>query len=307
MKQKGKQAGIALVVIIWFIALLSLLSLGFSKVMRSEALIARNLVESIQAKHLAAAAIEQGIFKLLLQDPAAQMATIKALPVDFSFGDAKLSYRLQDENGKLDINLAAVELIENLLIAVGATKESALSISHAIEDWRDADDFRQLFGAERHDYSDVNMAWVPSNAPFRSIHEVRHVMGVTADIFKMIAPLITVYNASDKINPKFASRALLQAIPGIDAVQLENYILARESFTPEDNPDMLPLLTSIDAALSAETGPIYTIIGQVELASGMTTTRRLVVWLTGETGDSPYFVMDSGQDYPPAAVGRDQK
>lgn len=303
--KNGNQAGIALVIVIWFVALLSLLALGFSKIMRSEALISRNLVESIQAKHLAAAAIEQAIFKLLEEDPAARLTLTNGQSVNFSFGDAKLSYRMQNENGKLNINLVPLELIENLLISLGVEKESAISISHAVEDWRDADDLKQLYGAERADYSDVNILGRPSNAPFRYIYELRHVMGVSADIYDVIAPLLTVYSASDKINPKFASREALQAMPGIDAVQLEDYINARESLTPDDNPDMLPLLTDKDSSLSEEDGPIYTVFGQATLPSGVTATRRLVVWLSDENSGRPYFVLDSGQDYLKTPLGKD--
>ena len=305
MKGHCRQAGIALVMVIWFIALLSLLALGFSKVMRSEALVARNLVESTRATHLAKAAIEQGIYGLLKQDPVAVRAMISGVPIDSDIGDAKLSYKLQDENGKLDINHAPVELIENLLLSLGLSETTALSISHAVEDWRDEDALKLPFGAETRDYTELNMLWKPSNAPFRNIHEIRHVMGITADIYKMIAPLITVYSASDRINPKFASPVLLGAIPGIDIPELENYIDARASLMDDDNPDVLPMLTSVESSLSEQTGPVYSIFGRAELPSGTVATRSLVVWLSNETLEHPYFILDSGDDDPSPNSGKD--
>jgi len=307
MKLHWKQTGIALVMILWFIALLSLLALGFSKATRTNTLVTRNLVDSIQAKHLAAAAVEKGIHGLVSPDPAVFNRLITGVPYEFSIGDAKLSYLLQDENGKLDINHAPVELIEHLLVSRGVTENEALSISHAVGDWRDENDLKQLHGAEQHEYSDKGMVWMPANAPFRSILEVRHVMGMSSDIYTLIAPLITVYGNSEKINPEFAPRALLEAIPGIDTVELENYLNVRESVVAEEDPAALPLLTSVESALSGQTGPIYSVFGRVQLPSGSLATRRLVVWIPENSLGSPYFVLDSGQDYPPPVAGEDEK
>ena len=307
MNPLRKRAGMALVMILWFIALLSLLALGFSKAIRTDTLVARNLVDSIRAKHLAAAAVEKGIHGLINLDKAVFNTLISGDSIEFSIADAKLFFTLQDENGKLDINHSPIELIENLLLTQGVVEDTALAISHAVGDWRDENDLKRLYGAEEREYSDADMGWMPPNAPFQSIREIRHVMGMNADIYKMIAPLITVYGSSEKINPQFTPRALLEAIPGIDTVELENYVEARESLSEEDDPTALPLLTSVESSLSRQAGPIYSVFGRAQLPSGTTATRRLVVWIPEENLDRPYFVLDSGQDYPPPKTGEDTK
>jgi len=298
MNQLSKQSGIALVMVLWFIALLSLLALGFSKTIRTDTMVARNLVGSTQAKHLAAAAVEKGIEGLLNLEPAVLSALISGAPIESSIGDARVGYILQDENGKLDINNAPVELIESLLLGLGHTQETARSLAHAIDDWRDEDDARHQHGAEQREYSAAEMSWMPSNAPFRSIQELRHVMGISADIYRNLAPLITVYGSSDKINPLYSAPALLKTIPDIDTAELENYIDARESLLAEEDPAALPLLTSVESFVSGQAGPVYTVFGRAELPSGMVATRRLVVWIPEQDLGRPYFVLDSGQEYP---------
>ncbi|MCB1751002.1 MAG: general secretion pathway protein GspK [Gammaproteobacteria bacterium] len=309
MKSPRKHAGMALVIILWFIALLSLLALGFSKAVRTDTMVARNLVDSMQAKHLAAAAVEKGVYGLLNPDQAVINALISSAPVELKLGDAQLSFTLQDENGKLDINHAPLELVENLLVTQGVAEDTALAISHALGDWRDENDLKQLYGAERREYIEAGMAWTPSNAPFRSIREIRHLLGMTSRIYNMIAPLITVYGSSEKINPQFAPRALLAAIPGIDAVELENYIDARESLSAEQvpAPAALPLLTSVESSLSGKAGPVYTVFGRARLPSGSRATRRLVIWIPEQNQDRPYFVLDAGQDPPPEKIGEDEQ
>ena len=307
MNPTRQHAGMALVITLWFIALLALLALGFSNAMRTDILVSRNLVDHIKARHLAAAAVEKGIHSLLNPDQAVLNVLISGASTEFTLGDAELSIRLQDENGKLNINYAPVELIENLLVTLGVEEEAALAISHAVGDWRDEDDLKQLYGAEQREYIDAGMHWMPSNAPFRSIGELRHVMGINPSVYKSIAPLITVYGNSENINPLFASRTLLEAMPDIDTAELQNYIEARQSLSEEQDPTALPPLTSVESLVSEQVGPVYSVFGRAQLRSGTIATRRLVVWIPEENLGRPYFVLDSGLDQPPAKSGEDEK
>lgn len=306
MNPHRKQTGMALVMVLWFIVLLSLLAFGFSKAIRTDTMVTRNLLDNIQAKHFAAAAVEKGIHGLLNLEPAVLTALINGTSIELSMGDAKLSYMLQDENGKLDINHASAEQIENLLLSQGVAEDTALSIADAVDDWRDENDLKQLHGAEQREYAEAGMLWMPSNAPFRSTLEMRHVMGMSPEIFEMIAPLITVYGNSEKVNPQFAPRTVLEAIPGIDAVELENYVVARESLSEDEDPAALPLLTSVESLVSGQVGPVYSVFGKAQLPSGTLATRRLVVWIPEENLGRPYFVLDSGQEYPRQKTGEEE-
>ena len=306
MNPYGKPAGMALVMVLWFIVLLSLLAFGFSRAMRTDTLVTRNLLDNIQAKHFAAAAVEKGIHGLINLEPAVFAALTKGASIELSMGDAKLSFMLQDENGKLDINHASHEQIEQLLLSQGVADDTALALTDAIDDWRDENDLKQLHGAEQQDYAAAGMLWMPSNAPFRSIREVRHVMGMNTEIYAAIAPLITVYGNSEKINPQFAPRPVLQAIPGIDAVELENYVSARESLAEDEDPAALPLLTSVESLVSGQVGPVFSVFGRAQLPSGTLATRRLVVWIPEENLGRPYFVLDAGQEYPPQKSGEEE-
>ena len=307
MPYRKAQAGIALVMVLWFIVLLSLLALSFSRTTRTDALLTRNLVDTVRAKYLAAGAIEKGIQGLLNQNPTVLDALISGAWLELDMDGTRTRYMLQDENGKLDINHAPVELIEHLLRTLGVEEALALSISHAVADWRDENDLSQLYGAEQRDYSAAGMQWMPANAPFRNVREMQQVMGVTPEIYAMIAPLITVYGTSEKINPQFASRALLEAIPGIDTVELENYIAARESLLESDGPVSLPLLTSAAHLTSGQAGPVYSVFGVAELASGTLATRRLIVWIPEDDQGQPYFVLDVGEGFPQPPGGKEEE
>ncbi len=55
----------ALVLVLWFVALLSILAIGFSRSVRTEIQIAHNLLEDTRDRHLAEAAVQMGIHELL--------------------------------------------------------------------------------------------------------------------------------------------------------------------------------------------------------------------------------------------------
>jgi type II secretory pathway component PulK len=81
-------------------------------------------------------------------------------------------------------------------------------------DWRDADAFRRVNGAERSEYIEERRAVLPRNAPLENVEELRHVMGVTDALFSRIRPHVTT-EGSGRINFTTAAAPVLAATPGM--------------------------------------------------------------------------------------------
>jgi hypothetical protein len=98
------------------------------------------------------------------------------------------------------------------LETAGLDARSAVALADRIVDWRDQNSLRQLNGAEADDYAAAGYQYGPSNAPFDRIEDVGLVMGMTPELFRALAPFVTVYSHRSSVNPATAPRALLAAV-----------------------------------------------------------------------------------------------
>ena len=301
-RHKRIQQGLALVIVLWFLALLSVLAFGFSQSTHMDTKVARNLLDSNRALHLADAAVEKAIMRLLSPLPGDETTLIARQPVVFRFDDVDLSYNVTIEQGKIDINAAPYAMIRGLLQVLEVEEEQAEAISDSIIDWRDEDDLRRLNGAEEAEYLEAGMHTIPANAPFRSINELQQVLGMDADLYRKLEPHVTVHTFSDRINLQYASRETLLAIPGVDSAEVEALLDARQQLIEEQwTTGALPTLTGVDDWISDEAGQIYSIRGEAKLASGAAATRQRTILMLDDP-QAPYYVLESGPVDPSGKI-----
>jgi type II secretory pathway component PulK len=92
--------------------------------------------------------------------------------------DYILKIRPVDECGKININIAPVEVIREAIRE--AAGDEHIEIANAIVDWRDTDDSGAY---EREAYSGKEPPYAPANADFAHTEELLFVAGVTPEIF----------------------------------------------------------------------------------------------------------------------------
>ncbi len=284
------ETGSALIVVLWISALLAIMATGFSASMRTESQAARNLVENIRVRALADAAVQRGINDLL------NGTTEKPPPADgtatnFTFGGGELSVAVQSERGKVDLNKAPENFLKGVLRASGMEDAAADALGDAIADWRDEDNFRRLNGAEAPEYRKTGLKFEPTNAPFRTVAELQQVIGIDHRTFERIAPLFTVHSYLAKIYPNFAPRQVLAAIPGVNMVEVDALVAAREKNKYNELDSPLPILAGVADWIIQDPGPVYSIRGSAKLPSGARFTRELVVWVP-TIGGERYWIMD---------------
>jgi general secretion pathway protein K len=203
--------GVALITVLWALILLSIIAAAVSLETRSSARVARNMVENAAARAAADAGIQRAILDLkamTLPGPDPSKFRADGTVYAWRFANCTIYVSIQDEGGKIDLNQAPEALLTALFASVGVAQGKAESLADAIADYRDADNLRRPGGAEEADYQDAGLGWGPKNAPFQTVEELQQVLGVTPEIYRRVAPDLTVYAVGSALNPTTASERL---------------------------------------------------------------------------------------------------
>jgi general secretion pathway protein K len=180
---------------------------------------------SAQAQYAAEGAIEVAISNLLT--PSQQRWPADGTVQQFQIATAEVSVAIFDEAGKIDLNFASAELLNNLLETAGVEADLRMSLVDAIMDWRDSDNLRRLNGAEDDDYSAAGLPYGAKDAKFVTVDELGLVLGMQPEIVQAIKPVLTVYSRQPGINPVVASEQALRAYSGGNSVAVDAYIHQR--------------------------------------------------------------------------------
>lgn len=239
MKRPFNQSGVALIIVLWIITLLSVIAVSFMHTMRTDVNVVANSLSRVKAETLADAALQRAIYELYKPQNTEGRWNADGSSREWTYRDINVTITMQDETGRIDINGANPQLMRGLLLSQGATEEEALKLVDAIADWRDADAQKRLRGAEAPDYTAAGLNVSPANAPFQAIEELKRVLGMTPELYTRLAPLITVYSGVTGFSEQIATRDVLRAIPNVSDEQIDEYLtrrdLARASRLPIPN------------------------------------------------------------------------
>lgn len=229
--KKCKQRGIALIAVLFLLAILTFLAFTLSKDIRTEITLTSHQLKRAQALALAEEGIWRGAYKVLSrnQQAVAKNTVLMAgeiYPLTSKNGD--LSIKLQSSSGLIDINQAHAGLLKSLLMSVGETSISADIITDSVLDWRDSDDEVRENGAEATDYLDASASVSPKNGLINSIDELAWINGVTPVVLEKLRPLITVYSNQPRVDIYTAPKPVLDAIPFLNDAITERIIEKRK-------------------------------------------------------------------------------
>ena len=282
------QSGVALVLVLWMLALLSVIagSLVFSS--RTEVLMAGNLASLAQAEALADAGIHKAIHELARPPTDLQRWKGDGLTRPWNFQGANLRVTILDESAKVNINAAPIELLKGLFRALGVAEPEADALADAVADWRDADDLRSLHGAEKAEYAAAGRNYGPANAPFETTEELRQVLGMNDDLFRKLELLVTVHSRQSGINPAVAPREALLALPGTTPEQVDVFLAQRRTLLEQGLP--APVFPGGQGLVSGATGSVFSVQVEVVLGDNVRFFREAVVRLTGSAKEPVMFL-----------------
>jgi general secretion pathway protein K len=274
------QRGIALILVLWLTILLAVIATGFAYSMRTETLAARNAVSLAQARGLADGAIMRVAFELLRPRTLAESWQADSVVHYWDDGDAHVAANAIDESGKIDLNAASDALLKGLFQSAGGLDvDAAQRVVDVIDDWKDADDLRRPNGAEAADYQAAGLSYKPANAPFESVAELQRVLGMTPTLYAAVADNLTIFSKAPGVNPAFASRVVLLAIPGATADVVDTYLRQRQDALAQK----LPLPAFPVAGAAAAPTNLWRIRAEVTMPDGVTYIREAVLRPGGDT------------------------
>lgn len=148
---------------------------------------------------------------------------------------------------------AEQRLLLRLLLSIEEAELSqgeAMSLVERISDYIDADQNPRIEGAEDEQYLSSEFPYRAANRPIASVSELRAVDGVTPELYRLIAPFLTVWpQDGSKINVLTAAPEILAALNEDDSL---------EPLSPQQVANLIELrndgtLNNLDAFLDAPT------------------------------------------------------
>ncbi len=289
------ERGIALILVLWVMALLTVIAGEFCHAVRTELNVTRNFKEETQAYYIALSGLfwavqglvddDQGFRKAAAPGGAANpeegLARINADIPAVPFGAGRFSVRKENESGKVNLNRAGEHLLKMMLNGLDIDGAEKAIIVDSILDWRDADSFHHVNGAEDDYYRSLPHPYRCKNGDFSSVDELLLVRGVTPQIFHGgLRDMVTVYQDEEtaagrdvraevrvnlnSININAASPPMLRALPRMTEEALRAILRYRITQDFRSPTDLLVVVgpevyAGISPYLTFTLSPYYTI------------------------------------------------
>lgn len=288
------QKGVALIAVIWVMALLSLIAASFTLQTRTQINLARNAVDNAEARAHADAGINLAILELLNANAETSLP-LNGTPVERTYKGSRLTLRVQDESGLIDINKARPQLLSALFISAGLNRDEAETLADAVADYRDTDSLKRLKGAEDEDYHRAGRALGAADKPFATVDELRRVLGMTEAIYDAVKDAATVHSRRRAPDKTTAPPLVLATLRGEEGNNIDPST-EEEAIKIIDNTPPLsasPSATIGDSAAGIRIGrrnTAYMVEAKAMTQSGAVFIREAIVRLS-RRGKTPYTVL----------------
>jgi general secretion pathway protein K len=284
----NSQRGIALVLVLWVLLLLTIITGSFALMARMDRLEAHSLLSGTQARLSAEAAINLAV--LALRDPnddTRMLADGRVYQQDLDGVLVEVS--AIDERGKLDINATDELTLANMLTGHGMEPGDAELLAAAVLDWRDEDELERVNGAEDDAYIAAGLEVGPANRPFMMTEELLQVIGMQYELYRKMEPGITVFSRTGVPDPAFAPVEALMAMPDITYEEAVNFVEQRNSQQPGDS--LGTELPNGTVVMEQGRGVTYSIKARATMPNGVWEQLQATIRLGGTPSGSPYRVL----------------
>jgi len=245
------ERGLALILVLWSLMLLTAVAVSFGYAVRVETAVGSALSDQVRAEAVAASGVRRAILGVLTEDKEARWPVdgrVREIP----WPDAVLRASVRSESAKIDLNHAPKELLmglftnllpggeavaEALADAVIARREQVAAQAPAATTRRGLPTARPPTAAPA--------ATAPAAAgrlAFRSVDELAQLPGFTADGIWRLRPYLTVHGGKAKVDAASADVEVLAAVPGVSRDAAVAFVRDRAARSDETQAlDISPL------------------------------------------------------------------
>jgi general secretion pathway protein K len=202
--RRANERGIALIVAMIAIFVLSMIAWNFAANMKTEMMLARNANNEAELEWMGRSGVEYAKWVLAANcaqfdslnqvwaggtsDLCATNPPLSLVQREVPIGHGSFTWKITDMESKGNINMAVApgpgeRLLEQGLVLAGVDSGEMTSLKGAIIDWMDPDDNPHLDGAENSYYHGLNPPYDAKNGPIDDMSELLMVKGVTPEIY----------------------------------------------------------------------------------------------------------------------------
>lgn len=285
----------ALFLVLWVMALLTVIAGEFCYSIRTEVDITRNFKEETRAYYIARAGLYWMIGELVTNESLPRPRGTPDggdVPEDLrwrltydmpavSFGEGRFEVRKENESGKVNLNRAGRSLLKMMLDNFEVDDEDKAVIVDSIMDWRDKNELHHPNGAENDYYRSLAEPYSCKNDDFTTVEELLLVRGVTPRIFYGgLREMVSVYQDAEKspssaqkrkamvdynrININAASARMLHSLPGMTPETVESVLHFRKKKDFRSRTEIYDIVgpdiyKAISTFITMKPSPYYTI------------------------------------------------
>lgn len=269
MNPGRKQAGIALIAVLWVVSGLSIIVAAVLAQTRTEAQLTRTHVDLAKARALSEAGVYRGLYELLRSRDTVRFGLPENMP-RLRWDASVVTIQIGNEAGKIDVNHAPEELLQNLFVKGGAGEAEARQLAIQCERIRR----RKDIGEGSPDAED----------PFYSIEDFAGQLSLPPRMWQRMSSWITVYNGQTGINPYVAGKEVLSMLPGFDTAVLENLLQEGSPYRLQSR------LRRIEQVyLTDRLSPVYTVSARATVG-GVSSTAKATIKMSAHRS-RPYAIL----------------
>ncbi len=187
-RNSRRAEGSALLAVLWLSAALAAIAFSVATTVRGETERVATSDEDVRAYYLAQGAIQRAILHVQWSETArtpegGEPYFVAGQPrIDLHFPSGEASVEVIPETSKLSLNLARANVLEALMLNLGATPDQAATVAAGIVDWRSPHS-----AAEPTAFDQLYLSMQPSfrspHASFQDVEELLGIQGMTPDLF----------------------------------------------------------------------------------------------------------------------------
>ncbi len=286
----NRQKGVALVIVLWIMLLITITTSAFTLMARMDSLEAHTILWSTKARLAAEAGMNMAV--LSLSDPDELTRLIPdGRAWEIQYQGAKVEVMVTDERGKLNLNGAGEMELTQLFMVNGLDQDQSEELAAAILDWIDMDELPRPKGAELPEYESAGYQVGPGNRNFVMVEELLQVIGLPWELFQLIEPGLTVWSdaRTGLPNPAYAPAEALLAYPDMTREIADEFVQERHEMGSLSDLNMT--LPNGQVAMADGRGLTYSIVAKATLPNGIWDQVEATIRLGGNDDGQPFRIM----------------
>jgi len=289
LNARERQSGVALVMVLWLLLLITISTSAYTLMARMDQLEAHTVLWGTQARLAAEAGLNLSV--MLLRDPEDDSRWVPdGRPYQLQYEDAVVEVRATDERGKVNINVADEQTLQQLFLANEVEEEQAVKLAAALLDWIDEDKLVRPNGAEEEEYVSAGYQVGPANRGFIMVEESLQVIGLPWELFQKMEPGLTVWSDGGGLpNPAYAPVEALLALPDMTLEDAVEFVEERQSRV--GNEDLSLSLPNGQVVVASGQGVTYSIVSKATLPNGVWDQVEATIRLGGNKDGIPFTIL----------------